>query len=269
MNKTDRPFIFCHMETSLDGKIMGKYLWIPETNTENDVFYKMIFGPEARFQYEATLEGRITIEDNYTYYKKPELDENAAPVPAGDYLAPGAALGVYQLVMDTHGRICWPKNTLEESGRTMHVVEVLTEATPNAYKAYLRSLGISYLICGTDKPDLELLCKKAKDLLHVESMMLAGGGTINWSFVQAGLVDEMSIVMAPAADGNPDTQPMFLAKPGLSTDAPVVFKLLDVEKLADDFLWLHYAVGPKNTYDFDNDPEYKQVQDRIKANRGK
>ena len=43
MNKTDRPFIFCHMETSLDGKIMGKYLWIPETNTENDVFYKMIF----------------------------------------------------------------------------------------------------------------------------------------------------------------------------------------------------------------------------------
>lgn len=239
-----------------------------ETNTENDVFYKMIFGPEARFQYEATLEGRITIEDNYTYYKKPELDENAAPVPAGDYLAPGAALGVYQLVMDTRPDLLAEKYPGRK--RPDHARGGSADGSyPNAYKAYLRSLGISYLICGTDKPDLELLCKKAKDLLHVESMMLAGGGTINWSFVQAGLVDEMSIVMAPAADGNPDTQPLFLAKPGLSTDAPVVFKLLDVEKLADDFLWLHYAVGPKNTYDFDNDPEYKQVQDRIKANRGK
>ena len=32
MNKQERPYIFCHMETSLDGKIMGKYLWIEETN---------------------------------------------------------------------------------------------------------------------------------------------------------------------------------------------------------------------------------------------
>ena len=32
MNKQERPYIFCHMGTSLDGKIMGKYLWIEETN---------------------------------------------------------------------------------------------------------------------------------------------------------------------------------------------------------------------------------------------
>ena len=25
----ERPYIICHMETSLDGKIMGKYLWLP------------------------------------------------------------------------------------------------------------------------------------------------------------------------------------------------------------------------------------------------
>ena len=38
MNRSERPFIFNHMEISLDGKIMGKYLWIPETNTESDPF---------------------------------------------------------------------------------------------------------------------------------------------------------------------------------------------------------------------------------------
>ena len=43
MNRSERPFIFNHMEISLDGKIMGKYLWIPETNTESDPFYRTIF----------------------------------------------------------------------------------------------------------------------------------------------------------------------------------------------------------------------------------
>ena len=32
MNKQERPYIFCHMETSLDGKIMGKYLWMGREN---------------------------------------------------------------------------------------------------------------------------------------------------------------------------------------------------------------------------------------------
>ncbi len=266
MNTSERPFIFCHMETSLDGKIMGKYLWIPETNTEHDVFYSLIFGDQAKFTFQATLEGRITIEDNYTFYQKPELDLSAGPVPEGDYLAPGAALGLYQIVMDSHGRVAWNQNTIGEGDRTMHIVEVLTRQTSNAYKAYLRQRGISYLICGDTHVDLEVLCRKIKKDLHVTSMMLAGGGVVNWSFVQAGLVDEMSIVLAPAADGNRSTQSLFMTKAGISEDHPVIFKPLEVELLDDGFIWLHYAVGEKNMYDFDNDPEYKEVQDMIKAN---
>ena len=94
MNRSERPFIFNHMEISLDGKIMGKYLWIPETNTESDPFYRTIFGPEAKFTFQAIVEGRTTIEDNQTGYAVPEVDENAAPVPEGDYLAPGASCGM-------------------------------------------------------------------------------------------------------------------------------------------------------------------------------
>lgn len=47
MNKQERPYIFCHMETSLDGKIMGKYLWIEETNAEEDSFYALFAGEAA------------------------------------------------------------------------------------------------------------------------------------------------------------------------------------------------------------------------------
>lgn len=28
----NKPYIVCHMETSVDGKIMGKYLWLPQSS---------------------------------------------------------------------------------------------------------------------------------------------------------------------------------------------------------------------------------------------
>lgn len=62
MDKANRPHIFCHMETSLDGKIMGKYLWIEETNAEEDSFYTLFSGPKAYFKPQALLNGRTTVE---------------------------------------------------------------------------------------------------------------------------------------------------------------------------------------------------------------
>ena len=59
MNKQARPYIFCHMETSLDGKIMGKYLWIEETNAEDDSFYALFAGENAVYKPQALLNGRM------------------------------------------------------------------------------------------------------------------------------------------------------------------------------------------------------------------
>ena len=33
--------------------------------------------------------------------------------------------------------------------------------------------------------------------------MVGGGGTINWSFIQHDLVDEVSMILAPVANGDP------------------------------------------------------------------
>lgn len=264
----EKPFIFCHMETSLDGKIMGKFLWIPETNTEDDSFFSIAFGEKAKYHFTALVHGRITIEDNDTFYKKPDVDEHAAPVPEGDFLAPGASAGRYFFAIDGHGRIAWDRNTEKEGPFEAHIVEVLTESASNGYKDFLRRMGISYILCGKDRVDLSLFCKKAKELFHVESMMLGGGAVLNWSFIQAGLVDEVSQVIAPAADGSMETQTLFMAKPGLSTDQPVVFLPEEVEVMKDHAVWIRWKVGPKNTYDFDNDKDYREVQDRIRAHKG-
>lgn len=263
----EKPFIFCHMETSLDGKIMGKYLWLPEAVDVGDSFDILIHGPKAHYQYEAMLLGRTTMDDNYTYYQKPDVHEDAAAVPAGDYLAPGASLGQYMLALDSHGRLAWQDNTLDDGDKKAHIVEVLTEAAPNAYKDFLRRQGISYLICGKDKVDLALLCDKIKNVLHVKTMMLGGGGVLNWSFIQAGLVDEISQVISPAADGSTSTQTLFMTKEGVTTDQPVKFKPLGVKIMDDGAVWIRWQVGEKSTFDFDSDPEFKEVMDMIQAHQ--
>lgn len=246
---------------------MGKYLWRPETSEAPDSFSTIMNGPDAKYHYQAMINGRTTIDDNFTFYAKPELDENAPEVPAGDYLADGVSLGQFLLAVDGHGRLAWQENTNEYDGVKSHIVEVLTEAAANSYKDFLRKKGISYLICGKDRVDLPLLCDKIKNVLHVDSVMLGGGGVINWSFVQAGLVDELSLVMAPAADGSTETQTLFMAKPGITTDQPVLFKPLEVKIMPDDAVWIRYQVGKKVDFDFESDPEFQETMDMIRAHR--
>ena len=40
----NRPYIFCHMMTSLDGKIMGNFMETSEGETAGDVFCNISFG---------------------------------------------------------------------------------------------------------------------------------------------------------------------------------------------------------------------------------
>lgn len=72
--------------------------------------------------------------------------------------------------------------------------------------------------------------------------MLGGGGILNWSFIQAGMCDEISVVMAAAADGSQDTPALFSARDGLSTDKPEGFNLVSVEMKEGGSVWLRYKM---------------------------
>ena len=62
---------------------------------------------------------------------------------------------------------------------TTHAVEVLTEQVGNAYRAFLRRQGISYIIAGKTELDYGLALSKLKEEFHIETLMLGGGGVLN------------------------------------------------------------------------------------------
>lgn len=241
----DRPYLFCHMLTSLDGKIMGNYMDLPACEPAGELFYDIAFGDEPFYRHQGWLSGRVTTDDNFTHYRTPDLDPAAPPVPPGDFIAGKAPM--YYVSVDPRGVLGWQENTVTYETTTAQVIEVLTGQASNAYKAFLRQKGISYLLAGEDKLDYALLLEKLKGLFGIQVLMLGGGGVLNWSFLQAGLCDEVSIVVAPAADGSPTTQSLFLAKEGLSTDKAISFTLLGAQAAEGNALWLRYRVDPQET----------------------
>lgn len=237
----NRPYIFCHMMTSLDGKIMGSYMETPEGNTAGDVFYNISFGKNPYYKHQGWLSGRVTTDDNFTFYEKPELDENALQVEAGDFVAQPDA-GMYYVSVDPSGKLGWKSCDMTYIDTHAHVLEVLTGKASNAYKAFLRKLGISYIIAGEDSLDYALALDKLKNLFGIETLMLGGGAVLNWSFIQAGMCDEISVLIAAAADGSIDTPALFAAKEGLAENKAVGFELVNAEVKDGGSVWLRYLV---------------------------
>ena len=222
----NRPYIFCHMMTALDGKIMGSYMETPQGGTAGDVFYNIAFGKEPFYHHQGWLSGRVTTDDNFTFYKKPDLDENAPTVPEGNFLAQ-PNFGMFYVSVDPHGRLGWESSALHYVDTTVHVIEVLTEQVGDAYKAFLRKLGISYIIAGKTALDYGLALSKLKEKFHIETRMLGGGG-----------------VLAATADGSPDTPPVFRAQKGLSENKALGFTLKEAKVMDGDSVWLRYTVNP-------------------------
>lgn len=237
----NRPYIFCHMMTSIDGKIMGTYMETPEGNAAGDVFYNIAFGSHPYYKHQGWLSGRVTTDDNFTNYQKPELDDNAPLVPEGDFIAVNNA-EKYYVSVDPSGRLGWKSNTLTYGDTTAHVLEVLTGKASNAYKAFLRKLNISYMIAGENSLDYALAMEKVKTMFGIETLMLGGGGVLNWSFIQAGMCDELSVVIAASADGSSETPALFETRGGLAGDSPVGFTLKNAEVKEGGSVWLRYTV---------------------------
>ncbi|MHC5375319.1 dihydrofolate reductase family protein [Enterococcus sp. LJL120] len=235
-----KPFVFCHMLISLDGKITGKYMETPEGERAGDFFYQLAFGQAPFYKNQGWLSGRKTTDDNFTFYQEPELPEKFPEVPDGDFITE-TGRKIYYISIDPSGKLGWQKNTITYRDTTATVIEVLTEKVSDQYKAFLRERNIPYLIAGQKQIDPQLTLDKLQQYFALDSVMLGGGGLLNWSFIEAGVCDEVSLVVAPVADGASDSPSVFESG-NLSDNQAVAFSLEQVEKQTDGSLWLRYLV---------------------------
>ena len=236
-----KPYVTIHTHTSLDGKIHS--IDLPEFEAASLQYQELALYPDKQvFNIQGYINGRVTTDDNTTLYRKPKLNEQAETVPEGDFIADADA-PMYYISLDPSGILGWQKNYVDYGNINSHVIEVLTERASNAYKDFLRRMNISYFIAGENKLDNALVLHKLATLFNMKRIMIGGGGTVNWSYIHSGLVDEVSIVMAPIADGSPEAQSLFIAKEPFSEVKPVAFTLVEAKPLKESTVWLRYLVN--------------------------
>lgn len=234
----EKPFVVCHMFVSMDGKIDGAFMGHPAAVPARTEYGNL----RGFYRCDATLYGAVTMAGGFADGWEPHIPHSPTRYPKEDWLAPNEVKN-YILSVDPKGELAWSGAYIERKGRPKaHAVEVLTEQVSEDYLAYLRGFGVSYLFAGKEQLDCALLLHKAKTLLGIDRLMLAGGGYSNGSFLAGGLIDEVSLVVAPVADGNTRSVSSFERFDFLPNQQPAVFSLLEAKRLDGDGLWLRYQL---------------------------
>ena len=231
----NRPYIICHILSALDGKIDGAFMGTQANQRASETYARI----REMYQAQAWLYGTTTTKE-FTHFQKPDTSPFDGTVPDGDYVAQ-TGWKLYYVSLDTQGEIAWDSGVYRRAGRPdAHVIEILTEKTPKQYRVYLRNQGVSYILAGADALDCRIAAQKLQDLFGIQKVLICGGGMVNWTFLSQGVVDELSLLLSPVADGDPHTPTVFEQMDGLAGSRPAVFHLKAVSQLPNDVVHLTY-----------------------------
>ncbi len=224
------------MATSIDGRIVVDG-WPDAAAAAVRRQYEQV---HAGYEAEAWLCGRVTMEPFAGGSRsEAEIAREHQGGEREDFIAPGEHES-WAFAVDARGKLAW--NTNDISGD--HVVAILSERVSDDYLAFLRKQGVSYLLAGSPEVDLTLALEKIGERFGVRTLMLEGGGRINAGMLQAGLIDEVSLLLAPIADTRAGTPALFDLD-GAAADAPRGLILEQVERRDDGIVWLRYRCeGP-------------------------
>ena len=224
-----KPYVICHMIMSLDGRIVSSR-W--NLSTEGLAEYENTGGTH---QANAWMCGRITMSG---FAKGSAPSPASATIPKTDYIAPHGETS-FAIALDPGGKLYW--NRSEIGGD--HIITVLTERVSSDYLAHLQANRISYIFGGLDSLDLPVVLDKLATKFSIKTLLLEGGGKINGSMMNAGLIDELSLLIAPVADGSMGTPALFDVVERVSMGGPGArWKLNSIDRRADDVIWLRYSL---------------------------
>ncbi len=203
-----RPYIKCHMVTSIDGKVTGDFLYAPECENATEVYYEL----NRRYMaqgYCGFICGRATMEGSFTNCWYPEI-ENFEPQPYECFI-PDKLTGFYAVAFDPKGKLGWKSAFIEDDDPgydRAQIIEVLTKQASPKYLGYLRNKNIPYIFAGENEIDVPLALELLAENFGIDKILLEGGSIVNGYFLKADCVDELSLVQAPLIAGGND-KPLF------------------------------------------------------------
>jgi riboflavin biosynthesis pyrimidine reductase len=238
-----KPHVACIVSASIDGRIWLSR-WSPDPSALRGLFERV----HDEVGCDAWLVGRTTGKEFSRRESYPGhtgeifprehwfAQRDAKTDAKTDVTTDAKAYGV---VLDAHGKVAFGRSDIGGDP----IVAVLTRRVSDAHLAGLRSEGISYIFAGDTEIDLGLLLEILSRELGVKRLLVEGGGTTNGSFLRAGLIDEIHLILNPAVDGTRGAPSAFDSPEEGPQKVPLRKMTLESTKsLEGGALWLRYRV---------------------------
>lgn len=233
-----RPYIICHMMASVDGRIDCPMV----AQISGEEYYAALesLGTSSK------LSGRVTaalecsavseeLSDETVVFSK-DCDAVSVDALAQESVFQSVKSEEYTIVVDTHGRLQMSSSEADDHP----LLVIMSENVSESHLEMLRSHNVSWIATGKDSIDLHRAVEILAEQFGVSRLVLVGGGNINGGFLEAGLVDEVSVMIAPGIDGRKGETAVFDGCHWQS-DSPYHLKLKNVEQVeGTETIWLRY-----------------------------
>ena len=223
-----KPYVICHMMPSLDGRLRTDRWKMPEAaHAEYD-------RTADTYRAQAWLVGRVTMEEfadgrwrGSRRTRRAARREDFVGAKRGEPWAVG---------LDPAGKLAWKQDTTEGDS----VIAALGDGIPEAYLAYLRERGVSYVFAPGrgGELDLRVLLEKLRGKFGIRRLLVEGGGKTTGAFLAAGLIDEISLLLTPVADGKMDEPALFDTVGHRGARALAKVRIGSVRKIRAGMWWL-------------------------------
>jgi 2,5-diamino-6-(ribosylamino)-4(3H)-pyrimidinone 5'-phosphate reductase len=216
----DRPYVILNAAMTLDGKIATK------------AHDSKISGPEDR---QRVHELRASVD--------------AVMIGIGTVMTDNPRLTVrlvngknpIRVIADSTAMTPLNARVLTEDRSTPTIIAVTEGAGKDTVKM-LKAIGATVITAGLgEHVDLKLLMTKLREV-GIKTLMLEGGGTLNWSMLNEGLVDEVRVAVAPFIIGGKDAITLVEGEGATTVSEGVRLKLGRIEQCGKDLILTYWVL---------------------------
>ncbi|MFQ5781952.1 MAG: 2,5-diamino-6-(ribosylamino)-4(3H)-pyrimidinone 5'-phosphate reductase [Nitrosopumilus sp.] len=169
-----KPYIILSAATSVDGKIATRTGDSKLSSKQDSVRLHKL-----RSKVDAILVGKNTVlQDDPLLTVRHTKGKN--PI---------------RIILDSRGILSKKSKILQTSNKIPTIIAVSKRISKSSFEK-LQQFPVEIIIAGENSVNLKLLLKKLSSK-KIKTILVEGGGTINWEFIKQNLFDELIITISP------------------------------------------------------------------------
>ncbi len=147
-----------------------------------------------------------------------------------------------RVIVDSSARTPLNAYVVKSASQTPSLIAVSSRA-PKWKVKELREAGATVLICGRGRRvSLRLLLSRLRKM-GIMKLLLEGGGTLNWSMLSQGLVNEISVAISPRILGGADAITLAEGRGVARIRDAVRLRLMDAREYGADLVVRYRVLG--------------------------